>query len=92
MSQLERAISGVSAPDDGGVADVITLACLVSAHLPLLRRIARTLYSLDAAGLLRPSTQPPIMIGTLYGAGGFDWQSRVAFYSEMLVALTKCRA
>jgi hypothetical protein len=80
--QLERAISGISAPDNGGVADVIILACPVSAHLPLLRRIARALYSLDASGLLGPSTRPPIMIGTLYGAGGFDWQSRVAFYSE----------
>ena len=58
------------------------LACPVSAHLPLLRRIARALYSLDAAGLLGPSTRPPIMIRTLYWAGEFDWQSRVAFYSE----------
>ena len=52
------------------------------AHLPLLRRIARALFSLDAAGLLGPSTRPPIMIGTLYEAGGFNWQSRVAFYSK----------
>ena len=82
LSQLEHAISGVNSPDDGGVADVIILACPVSAHLSLLRRIARALYSLDAAGLLGSSIRPPIMIGTLYGAGGFDWQSRVAFYSE----------
>jgi hypothetical protein len=82
MSQLERAISGVSAPDDGGVADVIILACPVSAHLSLLKRVARALYNLDAAGLLGSSNRPPILIGTLYGAGGFDWQSRVAFYCE----------
>jgi len=82
LSQLERAISGVSAPDDGGIADVIILACPVSAHLSLLKRIARALYNLDAAGLLGSSTRPPILIGTLYGAGGFDWQSRVAFYGE----------
>ncbi|KAL3806619.1 hypothetical protein ACHAXA_004423 [Cyclostephanos tholiformis] len=82
MSQIERAISGVSAPDDGGVADVIILACPVSAHLSLLRRVARALYNLDAAGLLGSSNRPPILVGTLYGAGGFDWQSRIAFYSE----------
>ncbi|KAL7530473.1 hypothetical protein ACHAWF_003390 [Thalassiosira exigua] len=82
LSPLERAISGISAPDDGGIVDAVVLACPVSAHLSLLRRVARALYRLDAKGLLGPSTRPPILIGTLYGAGGFDWMSRVAFFAE----------
>lgn len=82
LSPLERAISGASAPDDGGVADVIVLACPVSAHLSLLRRVARALYSLDSKGLLGSSNRPPILVGSLYGAGGFDWMSRIAFFGE----------
>ena len=82
LSPLERAISGISAPDDGGIVDVIVLACPVSAHLSILRSVARALYSLNSKGLLGSSSRPPILIGTLYGAGGFDWMSRIAFYSE----------
>jgi len=82
LSPLERAISGISAPDDGGIVDVIVLACPVSAHLSILRSVARALYSLNSRGLLGSSSRPPILIGTLYGAGGFDWMSRIAFYSE----------
>ncbi|KAL9184640.1 hypothetical protein ACHAXT_012610 [Thalassiosira profunda] len=82
LTQLERAISGVGAPDDGGVADVVVLACPVSAHLSLLRRIAKALYRLDSRGLLGTAHRPPILIGTLYGAGGFDWMARIAFFKE----------
>ena len=82
LSPLEQAISGVSSPDNGGVADIVLLACPVSAHLSLLRKVAGALYSLDARGLLGSSNRPPILIGTLYGAGGFDWMSGIAFYSE----------
>ncbi|KAL7529601.1 hypothetical protein ACHAXR_003048 [Thalassiosira sp. AJA248-18] len=89
LSPLEQAISGISAPDNGGVADVLILACPVSAHLSLLRRIAKALYNLDAKGLLGSSNRPPILIGSLYGAGGFDWMSRIAFYSERPPNFTK---
>ena len=89
LSQLERAISGVSAPDNGGVANVIILACPVSAHLALLRRLAAALYNLDARGLLGSSNRPPIFIGTLYGAGGFDWMARIAFYEARPANFTK---
>lgn len=85
LSPLECAISGKSAPDNGGVAEIIILACPVSAHLSLLRRVAKALYHLDALNLLgggSSSNRPPIMIGTLYGAGGFDWQCRVAFFEH----------
>lgn len=83
LSALERAISGLSAPDHGGVADIVILACPVSAHLSLLRQVAKALFHLDALNLLGPSSRrSPIMIGTLYGAGGFDWQCRVAFYEH----------
>ena len=37
LSPLEQAISGISAPDNGGVADIIILACPVSAHLSLIK-------------------------------------------------------
>ena len=92
LSPLERAISGISAPDNGGVADIIILACPVSAHLSLLRHVAKALYHLDTLDLLgggggsssssSKRNRPPIMIGTLYGAGGFDWQCRVAFFEH----------
>ena len=90
LSPLECAISGISAPDNGGVADIIILACPVSAHLSLLRHVAKALYHLDALNLLggglssssSNNRRPPIMIGTLYGAGGFDWQCRVAFFEH----------
>lgn len=89
LSPLERAISGASAPDNGGVADVIILACPVSAHLALLRRLAKALYNLDARGLLGSGNRSPIFIGTLYGAGGFDWMSRIAFYEARPTNFTK---
>mmetsp|Transcript_32853 Transcript_32853/g.72097 ORF Transcript_32853/g.72097 Transcript_32853/m.72097 type:complete len:694 (-) Transcript_32853:165-2246(-) len=81
---LERAISGLATADDGGSADVLVLCCPVSAHLSLLRRIARALYRLEADGLLGgPGTsRRPLLIGTLYAAGGFDWMARIAFASE----------
>ena len=79
-SGLERAISGLGAPDDGGPADVLLLCCPVSAHLPILRRIARALYRLHADGTLGPRRRP-LLIGTLYAAGGFDWMARIAFSS-----------
>mmetsp|Transcript_1629 Transcript_1629/g.3491 ORF Transcript_1629/g.3491 Transcript_1629/m.3491 type:complete len:712 (+) Transcript_1629:50-2185(+) len=82
LSPLEQAISGISSPDNGGIADIIILACPVSAHLSLLRRIARALYNLNAKNLLGSSNRPPILIGTLYGAGGYDWMSRIAFFNE----------
>ena len=82
LSPLERAICGISAPDNGGIVDIIILACPVSAHLSLLRRIAKALYKLNAMNLLGSSkNRPPILIGTLYGAGGFDWMARIAFTS-----------
>lgn len=40
---FDKAISGIGTMDDGGVADCIILCCLVYAHLPILRRIARSL-------------------------------------------------
>ena len=80
LSPLELAISGVGTRDAGGVADVIILACPVSAHLDLLGRLAKALHRLDARGLLGDASRPPLLIGTLYGAGGFDWMARVAFY------------
>lgn len=89
LSPLERAISGISATDNGGIVDVIILACPVSAHLALLRRLAKALYNLDARGLLGSSNRPPIFIGTLYGAGGFDWMSRIAFYEARPANFTK---
>ena len=90
LTPLERAISGVGAPDNGGIIDLLVLCCPVSAHLSLLRRIARALYRLDSKGLLGNAeshsggsfSRPPILIGTLYGAGGFDWMSRIAFSLE----------
>ncbi|KAL7445668.1 hypothetical protein ACHAXM_010004 [Skeletonema potamos] len=83
LSPLERAISGIQAPDNGGSADVIILACPVSAHFALLRRIAKAMYNLDRKGLLgRSPARPPIYIGSLYAAGGFDWMSRIAFFKE----------
>ncbi|KAL7463530.1 hypothetical protein ACHAXS_003889 [Conticribra weissflogii] len=93
LSPLEKAISGIGSHDNGGVADLIVLCCPVSAHLALLRRVARALYRLDELGLLGPgndakqagghsSQLPPILIGSLYGAGGFDWMSRIAFLKE----------
>eukprot|EP00580_Thalassiosira_gravida_P015285 CAMPEP_0201663594 /NCGR_PEP_ID=MMETSP0494-20130426/5333_1 /ASSEMBLY_ACC=CAM_ASM_000839 /TAXON_ID=420259 /ORGANISM="Thalassiosira gravida, Strain GMp14c1" /LENGTH=717 /DNA_ID=CAMNT_0048142213 /DNA_START=151 /DNA_END=2304 /DNA_ORIENTATION=- len=89
LSQLEQAISGISSPDNGGIADIIVLACPVSAHLSLLRRIARAVYNLDARGLLGSSNRPPILIGSLYAAGGFDWMSRIAFFSERPEGFTR---
>lgn len=83
LSPLERAISGIHAPDNGGSADIIILACPVSAHFALLRRIAKAMYNLDRKGLLgRSPARPPIYIGSLYAAGGFDWMSRIAFFQE----------
>ncbi|KAK1744265.1 hypothetical protein QTG54_004798 [Skeletonema marinoi] len=83
LNPLERAISGVHAPDNGGSADIIILACPVSAHFALLRRIAKAMYNLDRKGLLgRSPARPPIYIGSLYAAGGFDWMSRIAFLKE----------
>jgi len=83
LNPLERAISGVHAPDNGGSADIIILACPVSAHFALLRRIAKAMYNLDRRGLLgRSPARPPIFIGSLYAAGGLDWMSRIAFLKE----------
>ncbi|KAL7500069.1 hypothetical protein ACHAWT_009940 [Skeletonema menzelii] len=83
LNPLERAISGVHAPDNGGPVDIIILACPVSAHFALLRRIAKAMYNLDRRGLLgRSPARPPIYIGSLYAAGGFDWMSRIAFLKE----------
>ena len=81
---LERAISGLATSDDGGSADVLLLCCPVTAHLPILRRIARALYRLEADGILGGpgAASRPLLIGTLYAAGGFDWQARIAFASE----------
>jgi hypothetical protein len=81
---LERAISGLATADDGGSADVLLLCCPVTAHLPILRRIARALYRLEAAGVLGGpgAASRPLLIGTLYAAGGFDWQARIAFASK----------
>lgn len=80
LTPLEQAISGVSAPDNGGPVDLIVLCCPVSAHLSLLRRLSRALYKLNSLNLLGPSNVP-ILIGTLYGAGGFDWMTRIAFHT-----------
>jgi len=83
LNPLERAISGVHAPDNGGSVDIIILACPVSAHFALLRRIAKAMYNLDRRGLLgRSPARPPIFIGSLYAAGGLDWMSRIAFLKE----------
>ena len=83
LSPLEKAISGIDAPDNGGSVDIIVLACPVSAHFALLRRIARAMYNLDQRGLLGKSpARPPIYIGSLYAAGGLDWMSRIAFLKE----------
>jgi len=93
-AELEAAISGIFSPpndlsssnnhhqDDGGVADVIILACPVSAHLSILRHIARILYKLDMQHKILSSSAPPLLIGTLYSAGGFDWMCRLAFCME----------
>ena len=81
LTPLERAISGISAPDAGGPADLIVLCCPVSAHLSLLRRISSALYKLNSRNLLGPS-KIPMLIGTLYGAGGFDWMARIAFQTS----------
>ena len=84
--ELEAAIGGIGKDgihiDDGGVADVLILACPVFAHLPILRHIARVLYKLDAEHKLLGKTAPPLLIGTLYSAGGFDWMCRLAFCME----------
>lgn len=82
LTPLEAAISGINTPDNGGTADIIILACPVSAHLQLLKRVARALYNLNAKNLLGTSNRPPILIGSLYGAGGFDWMARIAFTSQ----------
>ena len=84
---FDKALSGIGTMDDGGVADCIVLCCPVNAHLPILKRIARSLYKLDRKALLLKSpasggNAPPILIGSLYAAGGLDWQSRMAFASE----------
>ncbi|CAJ1939101.1 unnamed protein product [Cylindrotheca closterium] len=84
---FDKAISGIGTMDDGGIADCIVLCCPVFAHLPILRRIARSLYRLDRKGLLLKSAKfggnaPPLLVGSLYAAGGLDWQSRVAFAQE----------
>lgn len=85
---LEAAISGINGlnsdynADDGGVADVLILACPVAAHLSILRQIARALYKLDAENKLLSKSAPPLLIGTLYSAGGFDWMCRLAFHME----------
>eukprot|EP00586_Coscinodiscus_wailesii_P019919 CAMPEP_0172516350 /NCGR_PEP_ID=MMETSP1066-20121228/275627_1 /TAXON_ID=671091 /ORGANISM="Coscinodiscus wailesii, Strain CCMP2513" /LENGTH=619 /DNA_ID=CAMNT_0013297791 /DNA_START=66 /DNA_END=1925 /DNA_ORIENTATION=+ len=79
---IENAICGESAVDDGGVADVILLACPVYAHLPILRHVARALYNLNSKKKLLNHTAPPLLIGTLYAAGGFDWMCRLAFSRE----------
>mmetsp|Transcript_36202 Transcript_36202/g.87628 ORF Transcript_36202/g.87628 Transcript_36202/m.87628 type:complete len:657 (-) Transcript_36202:229-2199(-) len=84
---FDKALSGIGTMDDGGVADCVVLCCPVYAHLPILRRIARSLYRLDRKGLLLKSAKfggnaPPLLVGSLYAAGGLDWQSRVAFAKE----------
>jgi hypothetical protein len=85
---FDKAFSGIGTLDDGGVADCIVMCCPAYAHLPILTRIARSLYKLDRKGLLlkspksREGNAPPLLIGSLYAAGGFDWQSRMAFASE----------
>jgi len=90
-ADLEAAISGIGAAngDDGGVADVIVLACPVYAHLNILRHIARALYKLDAENKLLSKNAPPLLIGTLYAAGGFDWMCRLAFSIEKPASFVK---
>lgn len=77
---FDKALSGIGAMDDGGVADCVILCCPVYAHLPILKRIARALYRLDRNG--RNVNGPPLLIGSLYAAGGLDWQARMAFAVE----------
>eukprot|EP00980_Cylindrotheca_fusiformis_P011045 scaffold2535_cov126-Cylindrotheca_fusiformis.AAC.7 len=90
---FDRALSGIGTMDDGGVADCVVLCCPVYAHLPILKRIARALYRLDAkaksttnttsnAASASASAAPPLVLGSLYAAGGLDWQARLAFCSE----------
>jgi len=79
-SELEAALTGIGAQDDGEAADVCLLCCPVHAHLQILRKIARALYDLNARELL--TSDKPLLIGTLYAGGGFDWMSRIAFCVE----------
>lgn len=83
VSAFESAFAG-HCLDDAGVTDVILLSCPVNAHLPLLRKVARALYKLNEEGKLLSNKRdaPPILIGTLYGAGSFDWACRIAFCVE----------
>lgn len=84
ISGLKHALEGtMSTTDDGGCADLIMLCCPVNAHLSILKCIARALYQLQSEkSLLFTSSDKPLVIGTLYGGGGFDWMSRMAFASE----------
>jgi len=79
-NELEAALTGIGAQDDGEAADVCLLCCPVHAHLQILRRIANALYNLNARGLL--TSDKALLIGTLYAGGGFDWMSRIAFCME----------
>mmetsp|Transcript_8904 Transcript_8904/g.13202 ORF Transcript_8904/g.13202 Transcript_8904/m.13202 type:complete len:625 (-) Transcript_8904:2361-4235(-) len=83
VSAFESAFAG-HCLDDAGVTDVILLSCPVNAHLPLLRKVARALYKLNDEGKLLSNKRdaPPILIGTLYAAGSFDWACRIAFCVE----------
>ena len=82
--ELGVALSGIGAPDDGGAADVCLLCCPVHVHLQILREIAKTLYALNAEGSLSlaNASRKPLLIGTLYAAGGFDWMCKIAFCAE----------
>ena len=86
-NELGAALSGVGAPDEGGAADVCLLCCPVHAHLKILREVARTLYELNVKGML--NSEKPLLIGTLYAAGGFDWMCKTAFCVERPVGFKR---
>lgn len=81
-NEMSAAFSGIGANDDGGVADIILLCCPVTAHLEILRHIARSFYELNTQEKLLRKNTKPIYIGTMYAGGGFDWMCRVAFCVE----------
>ena len=86
-NELGAALSGVGAPDEGGAADVCLLCCPVHAHLKILREVAKTLYELNVKGML--NSEKPLLIGTLYAAGGFDWMCKTAFCVERPVGFKR---
>jgi len=80
--EMSAALSGIGADDDGGVADIVLMCCPVTAHLEILRHIARALYEMNEKSLLLSNSEKPLLFGTMYAGGGFDWMCRIAFCVE----------